>query len=219
MAFATDTFPAPTSRRLVADAIHREDAGALAAHNLTAPGHLRFRDHLGPLPFEGSIATAPIVLLDLQPPLADDITREDYAFEHAGWPLAALHPDAPPGLRRVWESRLGDLRGFFGAQHLANSIVSLHLVPWAGAHADEDLRLPSRERMLSLAAHTARRGAFLVFVRGEEQWIDDPDVASSLPSRRCRTRSQTSADMSVANLGTPAWDVIRMRIAIHDWQR
>ena len=102
-----------------------DDAGPGACHNLRAGPENALRLHLGPVPFAGALTTAPVVLLFSHVESARTAAPYDYAFQRSGWPLSALHPEAPPGVADPWTSRASDLVSVFGAQHVANSIAAL----------------------------------------------------------------------------------------------
>ncbi len=208
---------AQARRRVLAERIACEDAGAVAAHNARVGDSLRLRADLGPLPYDGDIEGAPVVLLVAKPAYDRTSVPLDHAFHQRGWPLAFLHPGAPAQLRSIWLARVASLIDAFGAQHVANSVAALPLTPWASADFDERLRLPSRARMLGLAAAAANRGATLVVTCSEEQWTEAQEVADLGPERRVRARSWRATHLTSENLGAAAWHAICRRIECHKW--
>lgn len=208
---------AQARRRVLAERIAYEDADAVAAYNARAGDALRLRTDLGPLPYEGDIENAPIVLLVAKPAYDRTSVQLDHAFHQRGWPLAFLHPGAPEQLRSIWVARLESLIDAFGAQHVANSVAALPLTPWASTDFDERLRLPSRARMLDLAAAAANRGATMIVACGEEQWTEVHEVADLGPERRIRARSWRATHLTSENLGAAAWHAICRRIECHKW--
>ena len=204
-------------RRVLAERIAIEDAEAVAAYNARAGESMRLRTDLGPQPYEGDIENAPVVLLVAKPCYSRIAVQLDYAFHHRGWPLSFLHPGAPDHLRSIWASRLGALIDAFGAQHVANSVASVPLTPWASNDFDERLRLRSRTRMLELAAAAANRGATLIVSCGEAQWTEAQEVAELGPERRLPARSWRATDLTVENLGAAAWHAVCRRIECHKW--
>jgi hypothetical protein len=210
---------AQARRRVLAERIAIEDADALGAYNARVGDALRLRADLGPLPYEGDIETAPVVLLVAKPAYARTSVPLDHAFHHRGWPLALLHPNAPEALRSIWQARLASLIDAFGAQHVANSVAALPLTPWASHDFDERLRLPSRAQMLAVAAACANRGATLVVTCSEERWTEAQEVADLGPDRRVHARSWRATHLSVENLGAAAWHAICRRIECHKWSR
>src|SRR5687768_4013446 len=200
----------------LAAAIGREDQMDATMHNVRASAEQRLRIPLGPLPCVGAITTAPVVLLLSHPAIDARSTVGDCAFRRTGWPLAALHPDAPAGPAEEWRDRVAELTSLFGAQHVANSVAAVYLVPWYTGAFDPGLRLPSRARMLALAASAAARDAILMMVQNNEQWTEHAELAS-LPTSRCiHPRSRRRAELSPRNLGE-AWTAVCQRIEIHAW--
>ncbi len=206
-------------RRVLAERIAIEDAHALAAYNARAAERFRLRTQFGALPYEGDIEHAPIVLLVACPTNDHTAVPMDHGFQHRGWPLAFLHPDAPVRLRATWHSRLASLIDVFGAQHVANSVAALPLTPWTSVEFDESLRLPSRPRMLELAGTAANRGALLIVTGNDEQWTESQEVADLGCERRLHARSWRALDVSMDNLGPTSWHTVCRRIEAHHWSR
>ena len=200
----------------LAAAISREDQMDVTLHNVRASREHRLRIPLGPLPCVGAITTAPVVLLLSHPPIDVRSTVGDCAFRRTGWPLAALHRDAPAGPAGEWRDRLAALTLEFGMQHVANSVAAVYLMPWHAGAFDPALRLPSRVRMLELAATAAARDAIIVMMQSSEQWLEHPELASLPATRRIRPRSWQRTELTPRNLGG-AWTAICKRIEIHAW--
>ena len=201
----------------LAEAIAREDHGPATEHNLRVGPARRLIIPLGPVPCVGAVTTAPVVLLLTQPMLGPHSSAGDHSFRRPGWPLAALHPDAPAGLSAWWHARLGALIDRFDAQHISNAVAAIFLTPWYGIAFDERLRLPSRRGQLDLAGKAAARDALMLMPHGEFLWTEHPDVASLPPTRRLHARSWQSCDVNVENLGNEAWDAVCRRVEIHAW--
>lgn len=206
-------------RRVLAERIAIEDADTVAAYNARAPEPFRLRTEFGVLPYEGDIEHAPVVLLVANPTYDRTAVPLDHAFQHWGWPLAFLHPDAHVRLRAIWLARLASLIEAFGAQHVANSVAALPLTPWASSNFDESLRLPSRARMLDLAGTAANRGALLIVTSSDEQWTEAQGVADLGCERRFHARSWQATHVSLENLGAAAWHAACRRIEAHHWSR
>lgn len=204
-------------RRYIAGLIEDEDRAAIRAYNAHAPDDLRLRTDLGPSPYEGDFNRAPVVMLLGSLGYDETSAPHDHAFERDGWPLAGLHPDAPPGIRQRWHARLAPLVDSFGAQHVANSVLALHVTPWACRRFDPELRLPSRRRMLHLAGDAVRRGALLMVLRGAEAWTEHPDIAALPPSRRIHGRSWRASHLHPANIGDEGWGAVCKRLDTHVW--
>ncbi|HEX6138435.1 MAG TPA: hypothetical protein VF059_12300 [Casimicrobiaceae bacterium] len=185
------------------------NGGALAEHRLDALP--------GPVPCVGAIMTAPVVMLLSHPVLNARSTSEDFSFRRSGWPLSALHPDAPRGLGDWWRSRVAELIDLFGRQHVSNSVAAAFLTPWRSAAFDDRLRLPSRQRMLGLAASAAARDAILLTLRGEELWTEHSVIAALPRTHRLRPKTRRLTELSVQNLGDTAWTMICKRIEVHAW--
>ena len=211
--------PTTAGRREVAERIARADIDAIAAHNAKAAAPRRLRDDLGPFPYDGDFARAPLVLLVGSPSCDMSATRKDAQLVRRGWPLSALHPDAPTALRSLWHARLSGLIEAFGAQHVANSVAALPLTPWACDEFDERLRLPSRREMLVLAAAAAARGALLLLTACDGLWTEHQEIANLTLEQRFHPRSFRSTHVSVENLGAAAWHAVCRRIEAHHWSR
>jgi hypothetical protein len=195
----------------------KDDTAPAAKYNLCSPPESALRLHLGPVPFAGALTTAPIVLLLGNPDWEERAEPHDFAFRRDGWPLSTLHPEAPAGVSSRWQSRMADLVGVFGAQHVANSVAALFLTPWRAARFDERLRLPSRQLMLALAQSVAARDATLVLLRGADLWMEVPEVATLPPARIVRSKSWRATALTPDNLGLSAWDQICRQIDVHAW--
>jgi len=201
----------------LAAAISIEDALPAKRHNATARPEHQLQLPLGPVPCVGAITTAPIVLL-LGRPVADArSTAHDYTFTPARWPLAPIHPQAPPALGEWWCPRVASLVQLFGAQHVANSVAAVYLTPWQTTMFDERLRLPSRARLLELGALAASRDAILIMMQGAALWTEHPAIASLPAARLVSTKSWRSTELSRRNLGDELWDIVRKRVEVHAW--
>jgi hypothetical protein len=201
----------------LAETISNEDRACGMQHNVSASPEHRLHLALGPVPCVGAITTAPVVLLLSHPGLDAQTTAQDYCFRRPGWPLSALHPDAPPGLAEWWRGRLQALIDLFGAQHVSNAVAAVFLTPWYSMSFDDRLRLPSRQRVLDLAGKAAARDALLLTLRGESLWTEHPEIASLPSTRRLHPKSWRVTDINTRNLGEDAWSAVRRRIEIHAW--
>jgi hypothetical protein len=209
--------PSLARRRELAETIALVDADSVAEHNARAAAPHRLRPELGPMPYDGDVARAPLVLLVGSP--ACDMSAAPARAPRRGWPLASLHPEAPAALRSLWHSRLASLIEAFGAQHVSNSVAAIPLTPWACDEFDERLRLPSRREMLALAGAAAARGALLLVTGCEELWTESPEIANLSTEQRYHPRSFRSTHVSVENLGAAAWHTVCRRIEAHAWSR
>jgi hypothetical protein len=194
------------------DAIAAEDRVAVGAYNAVACDDFRLRAELGPVPCFGAVDTAPVVMLIANPRFDEDATLRDHAFQRSGWPLAALHPDAPSGLRQWWHERLDHLMVAFGAHAVANAVAAVPLTPWASARFDRDLRLPSRPRMLSIGASAAQRGSLIVTTCEPALWTESPAIASLAPGQKLAPRAWRTCALNPANLGESAWALLCGRV-------
>ena len=204
-------------RRELAETIALIDADGIALHNARAAAPRRLRTELGPMPYDGDVARAPVVLLVGSP--ACDMSAVPARAARRGWPLGSLHPEAPAALRSLWHARLAGLIEAFGAQHVANSVAAIPLTPWACDEFDDRLRLPSRGEMLGLAGAAAARGALLLVTGCDELWTEAPEVANLSTEQRYHPRSFRSTHLSVENLGAVAWHAVCRRIEAHAWSR
>jgi len=211
--------PYQARRKELARSIALADAEAIAAHNGRAAAPRRLRTELGPMPFDGDVLRAPLVVLVAAPACDLSASPKDAQAPRRGWPLGALHPDASPALRALWHARLAGLIEAFGAQHVANSVAALPLTPWACDEFDERLRLPSRGEMLALAGAVAARGGLLLVTGCDELWTESPEVANLSPEQRFHPRSFRATHVSVENLGAAAWHAVCRRIEAHHWNR
>jgi hypothetical protein len=204
-------------RRYIAGLIEDEDRVAVRAYNGRVHEDLRLRTELGPSPYEGDLNRAPVVMLLGALAYDEASGPDDHAFERDGWPLAGLHPEAPPGVRQRWHRRLAPLVDSFGAQHVANSVLALHVTPWACRRFNPQLRLPSRRRMLHLASDAVRRGALMMVLRGAELWTEHADIAALPPSRRIHARSWRASHVHPDNVGDEGWGAVCRRVHAHVW--
>ncbi len=194
-----------------------EDTASAARYNSVAMPDRALRLYLGPVPFLGALATAPIVVLMTHPETDIDALPGDYAYRRDGWPFSALHPEAPIGVGETWTRRTEELTAKFGAQHVANSIAALFLTPWRAMSFDERLRLPSRKAMLGLAESAAARDATLLLLRGAESWLESTELAALSPTRLIQARNGRAMDISPETLGFEGWDRVCKRICVHAW--
>ena len=201
----------------LAETISAEDGAWVAAHNSKAAPEYRAYDSLGPVPCAGAIMTAPVVLLLSHPALDGESTPQDYSFQRTGWPLSALHPEAPRGIAKTWRDRLGALVELFGAQHVSNAIAGAFLTPWRSFAFDDRLRLPSRARMLNLAAGAAARDALLLMLRHQDLWTEHAVLAALPSTRRFNPRWWRVTEVNQRNLGDDAWTTICKRVETHAW--
>lgn len=197
--------------------ICNEDRDRATEHNARALPDYRLHIALGPVPCVGAIMTAPVVVLFRHPVLDARSTPDDYSFRRQGWPLSALHPDAPQGLGDWWRRRVGGLVALFGAQHVSNSVAAVFLTPWRSVAFADRLRLPSRQRMLDLAASAAARDACMLMIRGEELWTENATIAALPSTRRFNPSSWRVPEFNLLNLGDDAWTTICKRIEVHAW--
>src|SRR5262249_26517680 len=105
----------------------------------------------------------------------------------------------------------------FGAQHVANCVAAVFVTPWRSFAFDERLRLPSRRRMLDLAASAAARDAMLFVARDEALWTEHAAIAALPPTRRFSPKSWRATEISEENLGEDAWTRICNIIETHAW--
>jgi len=201
----------------LADTISAEDRPRALEHNVHALPQHRLQVSLGPVPCVGAIMTAPVVLLLSHPMLDAKSTPDDYSFRRAGWPLAALHPEAPPGIASWWHERLAPLIDLFGAQHVSNALGGAFLTPWRSIAFDDRLRLPSRQRLLDLAASAAARDAFLITLRGDELWTEHAGIAALSKARRIKPGAWRLTEFNARTIGEDAWSSICRRIEVHAW--
>jgi hypothetical protein len=193
-------------------AIAAED-GEAAQHHAGAVVHAPG----GPVPFVGAIMTAPVVLLLTHPAVDAHVSPADYAFQRDGWPLAALHPEAPSGLAERWRCRLEALVELFGAQHVSHSVAAVFLSPWPSETFDARVRLPSRSRLLEIGASAAARDALLLIPRGGDSWTEHSGIAALPPTRRFHPKTWRTTRVGLANLGAEAWTILCKRVAVHAW--
>lgn len=186
--------------------LDRADRASVEQYNNRARPQYRLQTQLGACAFEGAIDTASVVLLLANPGFDSTSTSIDHVFRCDDWPLSGLHPHAPEGLRNWWHARLRHLVEHYGAQRVSKRVAALQLTPWASEAFDSALRLPSRSLILSVANQLAARGAVLLVMRCERQWLESDGVRAS--SRRFRARSVRSSYVSPNNFGDAAWGEI-----------
>jgi len=194
-----------------------EDAAWLALHNAHARPSGRLYAEAGPVPALGAVTTAPVLLLLTHPAIDAETPPADYRFAREGWPLAALHPDAPPGLARRWGRRLSPLVRRFGAPHVANAVAVVFLNPWPSVAFDARLELPSRARMHAIATRAAERDAAFVIGPDADAWFAHPVVAALPATRRATTYADAPEELDAGAIGPEAWDLLCARIEVHAW--
>lgn len=141
---------------------------------------------MGPMPFDGDIERARVILLMHNPGFSEDYlasSDDDHTFFRDGWPIAALHPEAGAGNRSWYLQRLGLLVSEFGAQRVSQRIALLQMNPWASRKFDERLRLPSYSLQMSLGRSALDRGAILVVGFGLRQWSRGLEVEDGVLPR------------------------------------
>lgn len=190
--------------------MHDIDTPVIAQYNLRASAQYRLQLEMGPCPYEGSIQTAPVILLLANPGFDAASTPGDHQFKIEGWPLAGLHPQAPLGMSGWWLPRLRSLCEKYGSQFISRNVAALQINPWASTKYDETLRLPSRPMMLSLAETAAKRGAAIIMMRASKAWLES-DVLRQYP-HLYRTNSPRSSYVSEGNLNPEAWSYINMKL-------
>ena len=188
------------------ESLIKADAEAIELYNRKVPEKFKLHTELGPSPFEGDIRAASVVLLLANPGFDETSTLHDHTFRRDGWPLAGLHHEAPLGLREWWPKRLKALTEKFGVQHVSRQVAALQLTPWASSKFDTSLRLPSRTRLLKLAAKVAQRGAVLLVMRAERHWENSELVKHSL--NRYRANSWLCSYVTQGNLPAAAWEKV-----------
>ena len=189
--------------QLAPENISRVDHAAVKIYNRSAPDEYRLRTELGPYAFEGDLANARIVLLLSNPGYGEGSSLASHTFRRDGWPLSAVHPDAP-AKTYIWNKRLlKSLSELFGAQLVSQRVAKLELTPWASRSMDTKLRLPSRALVLSAANRLAQRGLVLVVLRAEALWLEAEEVARS--RTRFSVKNWRSATVSPGNLPADAW--------------
>jgi hypothetical protein len=182
------------------------DGEQVEAFNRRAKEPYRLHPELGPSAFEGDIDAARVLLLLANPGYDATSTGDDHSFSRAGWPLAGLHPEAPPGLRAWWSSRLRALIEQVGAQVVSQRVACLQFCPWASNKFGTPPRLPSQTATLEAAGRCAQRGAVLVVMRAEKLWLRSEAVRTSL--KRHRVNSWRSSYVSPGNLSAAGWSAI-----------
>jgi len=201
----------------LANTIASTDAADAIRQNAGVSPDFALHATLGPVPFVGAISTAPVVLLLSHPELDPASSSSDHEFHRKGWPLSALHPEAPPAPARWLHERAADLITRFGAQQVANAIAAVYLTPWHTACFDPKLRLPSRRLLLQLAANAAARDATLLLLRGADLWTESPAIAALPMTRLVRSRAWRATELTQVNLGDDAWAQICRQIEVHAW--
>ena len=187
------------------------DMAAIERYNSTAKEPFKLRTELGPSPFEGDIESSPIVLLFANPGFDETSSTADHHFTIDGWPLAGLHQRAPVGMRDWWRPRLRVLCERYGDQYISTKVAALQINPWASMKFDANLRLPSRRTMLEIAEGIVRRGAILVVMRAERQWLES-DLLRTY-RHRYRTRAPRCSYITEPNLGSEAWAKINSELS------
>ena len=160
------------------------DRDAIDEYNAEARETYKIRLDVLPEPFVG-IATAPVVLLGLNPGFDDQdpevharpqfqaLLRNNYSQGSSAFPFYFLDPTFESPGRQWWERKLRWLLEKFEPKELARSILCVEYFSYHSSrfrHAS--LELPSQEYGFGLVRSAIARGAVVVIMRGSERWIE-----------------------------------------------
>lgn len=178
---------------------YAQDMPFIEAYNARRGPASRTRLHtfMAPAPFDGDPFGASVVLLLNNPTYVPGVsTPADHLLAYKGWPLAGLHPDAPPAFRAWYQRPLGYLIRSFGAQHVSQRVCLLQLCPWASQSFDPELVLPSRAHQVELAKSAVRRGAVVIVGRSFGSW----------PAGLPRVRNRLNPTLTSNGLDKVTWE-------------
>jgi hypothetical protein len=160
------------------------DAGAIQAYNLHAAENYRIQCDLLPEPFIG-ITSAPVVLLsgnpgfdetDLQAhsdPRFRSAIRENHAQARLTYPFYYLDSSLESPGRIWWETKLKSLLNIFDPEHLSRALLCVEFFPYhSRKYRHADVNLPSQEYGFDLIRQAISRKAFIVKMRGTNNWLD-----------------------------------------------
>lgn len=185
------------------------DKAFIEKYNCKARKEFQLKIEMGPSPYEGDIENSPLVLLLANPGFDSQSSLNDHKFIQRGWPLSALHPDAPKGMHEWWRPRLRTLcedASFGGVEEISKRISALQINPWASEKFDSELCLPSQIMMLNLAEATVKRGAILIVMRASKLWLQSSLIEKH--DLRFKTKSPRCSYVTEGNLGAKAWNAI-----------
>ena len=207
-------------RRELAESIAFADADAIAAYNARAAAPRRFHPELGPMPFDGDIARAPLVLLVGSPSLRHVRAREDAPV--AAPRLAALRPPSRRPGGAACALACPPRRTDRGVRRAARREQRRR----APAHA-LGVRRVRRARCACRAA--ARCSRWPASQRHAARSCSSPAATNCGPNRtevanlhceqRFHPKSFRTTHVSVENLGAAAWHAVCRRIEAHHWSR
>ena len=157
----------------------------------------RLQIQMGAAPYDGDPHTARVILLLNNPVYTPGVSKPtDHLLAYAGWPLAGLHPDAPPAFRLWYQRPLGRLISDYGAQHVSKRVCLLQLCPWASQAFDLALVLPSRSHQIELAHAAVQRGAVVIAGRSFGAW----------PAGLPRVRNRLNPTLTPNGLDEGTWN-------------
>src|SRR5262245_3868197 len=146
-----------------------------------------YRLHIAELLPEAFVGNreAPVVLLSNNPGYTEEGVppqqeaaivarmRNNLLHGPSDYPFLFLAPDVGGRGKRWWARKLKALRGRFGDQVVARSILNVPYFPYPSRKfGHRDLRLPSQDYSFRLVREAMERGAVIVFMRKGRAWLD-----------------------------------------------
>jgi len=165
-----------------------EDRLAIEAFNAKLPSTSPYRldvETVIPEPFIGSVTSASVVILQLNPgfdPTTDPASHADRQFrtalfanlhyEQTAWPFYFFDPqfrDTHPG-GRWWKSKTRKLAEAIPLRHLGQRLAVIEWFPYKSRRYKGGCTVPSQEYSLSLVSAALARGARIVISRSRALW-------------------------------------------------
>jgi hypothetical protein len=159
------------------------DSNEISAFNSKARDIYRLQLNVMPEPFVG-IATAPVVLLGLNPGFDDEdpevharpgfqaLLRNNYAHGSSDYPFYFLNPTFESPGRQWWETRLRCLRAKFETIQLARSVFCVEYFPYPSRKfGHTTVQVPSQVYGFGLVRSAIARGAVVVIMRARKLWM------------------------------------------------
>jgi len=161
-----------------------------------------------PEPFLGN-PQAPVVLLNLNPGWdstdacwheKEDFkqkNRDNLEHKNVPYPFYLLHPNlsqSPGGL--WWRRHLRELINKVGLKAVATGVLVVELFPYHSGRFGFKGAVPSQQYSVSLVEQAIRRGAMIVVLRAEKQWVN---AVPQLAGKYHRVKSVQSAYISSNN--------------------
>lgn len=147
----------------------------------------RLQKHMHPAPYDGDPFKAKVILLLNNPIFGPNSSTQDHLLYFEGWPLAGLHPKAPPAFHEWYNRPLGFLIDEFGPQQVSQKVAIVQINPWASESFDLSCVLPSRQQQVDIARQAVLQGVVTIIGRSVRFWQEKlGDAENIYVAKNCR---------------------------------